>query len=107
MIYAGCLTADGNSFAVFVSNVDEVTNCAFNSKVTFVVDVSNGVIVTVATKYEHGQVVGADGVTINIFIELVVSIQFAQYVVIGSCLFIFATYFCHLLLNWNPKVIQF
>ena len=70
-IYAGSLTADGNGFAVFVSNVDEVTNCTFNSKVTFIVNVGYGIVVTVATQYEHGQVIGADGVTINIFIELV------------------------------------
>ena len=42
-------------------------------------------------------------IVLNVFNLSVVATQFAHCVLISRCLFIFAAYFCHFLLNWNHK----
>lgn len=46
----------------------------------------------------HGRLI-----VLNVFNRSVIATQFALCVLISRCLFIFAAYFCHFLLNWNHK----
>ena len=54
-----------------MSNVNQVTDCTTYCQIAFVIDMGYGVVVTVAAQNQHGQVVRANGVTINKFVELV------------------------------------
>ena len=54
-----------------MSNIDEVTDGSTNCQIALVINMGYGVVITVAAQYQHGQIVGADGIAINIVVKLV------------------------------------
>lgn len=70
-VYGRSLAADGDSLAVFVCGLDQVADSSLDREVSFIEEGRNGVIVSVAAEYQHGEIVGADGVAIHEFIEFI------------------------------------
>ena len=50
---------------------DEVADSSLDGQISFIKEGGHGVVVSVAAQDEHGQVVGADGVAVDVLVELV------------------------------------
>ena len=70
-IYGRSLAADGNRLAGFVSHFNQMTDRTADCQIAFVINVGDGIVITVAAQDQHGQVVGTDGIPVHKFIELI------------------------------------